>query len=135
MQDRPTARELVEAVAAFLEAEIIPTLSDPRLRYRGLIAANVLGIVSRELAVRDASLVAERQQLARLLGQDIPAGPSPNDDLVADVDRMNREVCRRIRAGEFDSGPEFDAALNFAEGTVIEKLRVNSPRYLARVAT
>ncbi len=48
MSDRPTAAELVNAVHEFLEAEILPTLDDHRLRFRTLVAMNALSIVERE---------------------------------------------------------------------------------------
>lgn len=46
--DRPTAGELAAAVREFLEAEILPTLDDHRLRFRTLVAMNALSIVERE---------------------------------------------------------------------------------------
>jgi hypothetical protein len=48
MSDRPSAGELAAAVREFLEAEILPTLDDHRLRFRTLVAMNALGIVERE---------------------------------------------------------------------------------------
>lgn len=48
MTDRPTAAELAAAVREFLEAELLPTLDDPRLRFRTLVAMNALAIVARE---------------------------------------------------------------------------------------
>ena len=48
MTDRPTAAELATAVREFLEAEILPTLDDHRLRFRTLVAMNALSIVERE---------------------------------------------------------------------------------------
>ncbi len=45
--DRPTAAELSTAVREFLEAEILPTLHDHRLRFRTLVAMNALSIVER----------------------------------------------------------------------------------------
>ena len=50
MTDRPTAAELAEAVREFLEAEILPTIGDHRLRFRTLVAMNALSIVQREAA-------------------------------------------------------------------------------------
>lgn len=47
-QDRPTAAELATAVHEFLEHEILPALSDHRLRFRTLVAMNALSIVARE---------------------------------------------------------------------------------------
>ncbi len=49
MSERPTADELAEAIEEFLADEILPTLDDPRLRFRMLVALNALGIVRREL--------------------------------------------------------------------------------------
>lgn len=46
--DRPNARELAAAVHEFLETEILPTLDDPRMRFRTLVAMNALSIVERE---------------------------------------------------------------------------------------
>jgi hypothetical protein len=46
--DRPNASELATAVREFLEAEILPTLTDHRLRFRTLVAMNALSIVERE---------------------------------------------------------------------------------------
>ncbi|MEO5634509.1 hypothetical protein [Gaiella sp.] len=48
MSNRPTAAELATAVREFLEAEILPTLDDQRLRFRTLVAMNALSIVERE---------------------------------------------------------------------------------------
>src|SRR5690242_15040515 len=109
MQDRPEARELVEAVAAFLEQEVAPGLGDARLRFRALIAANVLGVVGRELAAGEAPLRAEWTRLRALLDPPDPAGsPDPPCDAAAlreAVNALNRALCARIRAGDADRGP------------------------------
>ena len=55
MTERPTAQELTEAIQEFLGSEILPTLSDHRLRFRMLVAMNALGIVYRELAALPAN--------------------------------------------------------------------------------
>jgi hypothetical protein len=49
MPDRPTAAELVEAVAEFLAEEVLPAATDHRLKFRTLVALNALGIAVREL--------------------------------------------------------------------------------------
>ena len=68
--DRPTPAELAEAAREFLEGEILPTLTDHRLRFRALVAINGLGILQRELEM------------------DAPGGPEAED------------LVRRIRAGD-----------------------------------
>ena len=65
MSERPTARELVEAVGEFLGGEILPTVADQRLRFRLLVALNALSIVERELEALPAGDDAEQRELAR----------------------------------------------------------------------
>jgi hypothetical protein len=133
MQDQPDAHELLTAVAAFLEQEILPTLADPRLRFRGLIAANVLAVVARELAAGDAPLRAEWAQLAALLGRPADTPPPGDAELRAAVTALNQELCARIRAGEADAGPWAAAVVAHTEAIVIAKLQIANPRYLERV--
>jgi signal transduction protein with GAF and PtsI domain len=75
VSERPTPDELAEAIAEFLAAEILPTLEDPRLRFRTLVALNALGILQRGLA-------------------ELP----PEDDA------GQRELAARIRAGDVADG-------------------------------
>jgi uncharacterized protein DUF6285 len=75
MSERPTAQELAEAILEFLGSEILPTISDPRLRFRMLVAMNALGIVYRELEALPAEDDAERRALAvRIRAGDVPPG-------------------------------------------------------------
>jgi hypothetical protein len=77
MSDRPTAVELVEAVAEFLSGEVLPAAEDHRLKFRTLVAINALAIASRELAAGDDTSLSHEE--------------------VA-------ELARGIRAGEVDDG-------------------------------
>ncbi|MEN3341231.1 MAG: hypothetical protein V7644_635 [Actinomycetota bacterium] len=75
MSERPTAEELTEAVVEFLGGEILPLLTDQRLRFRTLVALNALGIVRRELAALPAEDDAELRELARRIrAGDVPSG-------------------------------------------------------------
>ena len=138
MQDRPAATELLAAVRQFLREEVAPAHGDPRLRFRALIAANVVGIVERELAGEEARLLAEWERLGALLGADAVSTaeplPATLDELRAAIDTRKRELCARIQAGEADAGPWRREVLAYARWSVEEKLRVSNPRYLARFA-
>ena len=116
MRDRPDAAELAEAVREFLESEVLPILTDHRLRFRALVAVNGLGILERDLRAGSGEDEAERQELQRLLG-------SEEKDLVA----LNRELAQRIRAGEAPPG-----TFAVLQRSVRAKLRVASPRTLER---
>src|SRR4051794_35497635 len=127
MQDRPDARELVEAVAGVLEKEILPPLDDSRLRFCGLIAANVLALVARELAAGEAPLREEWARLGALLARPLDAPPTGDAELRAAVAARNQDLCARIRAGEADAGPWAEAVVAHAEATVIAKLQIANP--------
>ena len=75
MSERPSADELAEALEEFLAAEILPTVTDARLRFRTLVALNALGIVRRELAKLPPEDDDEQRDLAeRIRAGDVPAG-------------------------------------------------------------
>lgn len=71
MADRPTPTELLEAVAEFLEREVLPLMTDHRMKFRTLVALNALGIARRELeAPPAADDAAELLRLVRERGAD-----------------------------------------------------------------
>ena len=89
MSERPTAEELAEAIEEFLAAEILPTLADPRARFRMLVALNALGIVRRELTKLPPEDDAEQRELAaRIRAGDVPPGT---------LERVKRDVAERLR--------------------------------------
>ena len=88
MSERPTAHELTEAIAEFLGGEILPTLTDQRLRFRTLVAMNALGIVYRELAALPPEDDSQQRELARRIRTgDVPPGT---------LRRVKAEVERRL---------------------------------------
>ena len=88
MQDPPSTAELVAAVAEFIRDKAMPQLSG-HTAYHARVAANVLDIVRRELALREPAEDQERARLQALLG-------SRTDDLAA----LNQLLCDRIERGE-----------------------------------
>ena len=128
MQDRPTATELLAAVRSFLQQEVVPAF-EGRRRFHALVAANVLGVVERELAGEERALLGEWRRLAALLGA---RGDEPvRLELLRDgVRALDAELTRRIRAGDADVGPFGEAVRRHLRATVVEKLRVANPRFL-----
>jgi hypothetical protein len=90
VSERPTAAELVEAILEFLAGEILPTVSDQRLRFRTLVAMNALSIVYRELVERlpPEDDAAQRALAARIRAGDVPPGT---------VARVKEDVTTRLR--------------------------------------
>jgi signal transduction protein with GAF and PtsI domain len=75
VSERPTAQELAEAIQEFLGGEILPTLTDHRLRFRMLVAMNALSIIYRELAALPVVDDSEQRELAaKIRGGEVPTG-------------------------------------------------------------
>lgn len=121
MPDRPSAPELADAVREFLEAEVLPSVQDPRLRFRLLVAANALSIAKRDLEMGD-DLLRQEIALLRPLGE-APAPGTPREQALA----LSAALSGRIRRGDVPSGT-LEVLRRIAE----LKLRTASPRYLER---
>lgn len=107
--DAPNGTELLEAVREWIEREVIPG-TEGRLRFHARVAANVLGIVEREIELGPAQGAAHDERLARL-------GVANDAELAA-----------AIRRRDFDDRADELRAL-LAE-TVLDKLAVANPRYV-----
>ena len=131
MNDRPSAVELVAAARMHLEKEVLPALAAPRLRFQTLVAANVLLMVERELALAESQLEAEWERL-NALERSGPARPSSLEARREALAARRRALCERIRRGELDKGEAQRALFQHLRRTVEDKLRVANPRFLAR---
>jgi len=127
VQDRPTARELLEAVRRFLEDDVVAALDGPG-RFHARVAANVLAIVGRELEGEEGLLVAEWTRVATLLGRPADAPPERLAALRAAVAEMTAALCSRIRRGDADASPFREAVRAAVTASVAEKLAVANPR-------
>jgi hypothetical protein len=126
MQDRPNFAELLDAVRHFLEDEVAPSQTDRRARFRTLVTINAITILERELRDEQEIVRDEVKRLVALLGKD-GALPEQPEKLAALVLELNRELAARIRRGD-----EIDGVLEHLRHVGAAKLRVASPRYLAR---
>lgn len=126
MQSRPNPAELAAAVREFLETEIVPVLSDARLKFRTLVAMNALGMLEREVQLEEGFLLEERKDLMALLEVDEPT-PASLEMLNTSVLELNAKLATRIRAGNVPAG-----AFETLKRAAVNKLRVSSPAYLKR---
>jgi hypothetical protein len=130
MHDRPTTLELIAAVRQHLEKELIPTLTDARLRFQTLVAANVLAIAEREGAREEEQLQEEWKWLGDLI--DLPgAAPHRLSELRQRVHEANQRLCQAIRTGDFDEEPDWLLLSRVLRRIVERKLEIANPRYLA----
>ena len=114
MQDAPTPPELLESVAAYLRAEVLPQL-DGATAFGLRVSIGALGLVRRELTRSANEDEAEAARLRALVGEG------------GDLETLTIELARRILAGE----ASLDTA-GLAEhlwATTGAKLAVDQPGY------
>ena len=113
MQDRPTASELLTAVAAVLKDEVLPVL-EGGLQHKVRVAANVCAIIERELRLGPDADRREQEALHTLLGSE------------GTLAELNAELASRLRRGDAMFLARCVEVL--MEATVL-KLAVNKPGY------
>lgn len=114
MMDQPSIRELVDAVRDFLENKALPELKG-HTAFHARVAANALGIVSRQLNRAGAADDAELARLRLLLGRD------------GTLDELNRALCGAIRDGTLDIGS--DEFRRHLDATTRDKIEIDQPNY------
>ena len=114
MLGEPIARQLVEAVARYLEQVAVPAL-EGHAAFHGKVAINVLAIVARELDLGPAAAAAERVRLGDLLGED------------GDLDTLRRRLCAKLTAGE--AGLDTPGLADHLLATVVDRVRIEQPNY------
>jgi hypothetical protein len=128
MQDRPTAIELLEAAAQFVEKEIVPATQGQR-QFQSRVVANVMRVVAREIEIGETLLRSEVDALATLLGQQKPHLHTSGDVLKAAI-KFNEDLSAKIRAGEADHGLFREKVFKVTRQIVEDKLKIANPRYL-----
>lgn len=84
MQYRPTAQEIVDSVAGFLEDQLLPAVRAD-VKHDVRVAAHLLRVVGRELTDGGQTSLQERERLSSLLGR-----------VDADLMSLRLELSRRL---------------------------------------
>jgi hypothetical protein len=108
LHDAPSAVELLDAVGEFLRSDVMAG-TDGRLRFHARVAANVVAMVGRQLAIGPR----QESEYALLLGH---LGMADDDQLAG-----------AIRAGDLDEG--MDEVRAVVAASVAAKLAVAHPGY------
>ncbi len=114
MMDQPSIIEIVDVVRDFLEKRAMPELKG-HTAFHARVAANALGIVSRELKLGPKSMAEEKDRLAQLLGHD------------GTLEALNRELCQRIRDGLV--GLETPGLAEHLTSSTKDKVAIDQPGY------
>ena len=115
MQDRPSAPELLDAMAAKLFGEVREWVPRER-RFQILVLANLCAVIARELRAGDAP---SREDLA--LFNELGVSEA------TDVRDAAADLARAIRAGELDA--DLDEAIMRLREHVARKLEIARPGY------
>jgi hypothetical protein len=124
VQDRPTAPELLDALAAMLFTEVRDWVPRER-RFQILVAANLCAVVARELRAGAEPSVADARLFRGLLGAE-DGDPAP-EEAEAQARDAAGELARRIRAGELDD--ELDRVVSELRDHARRKLEIARPGY------
>lgn len=127
MQDRPTAPELLDALAELLFADVREWVPRER-RFQVLVAANVCAVLARELRAGREPTEADIELFARLASEyEAPGAESTDDELLLEARAGAAELARAIRAGDLDD--ELPAVMGHLRAHVRRKLDVARPGY------
>ena len=117
MQQRPTAAELLADISSLL-TEVVDIVPDA-VRHRVRVAANLSGIVERELRLGPEAAEAERARLASLL--DAPE--------TVDLPSLRAQLVDRLNASEPLTATESEAIYDVLLATVRDDLAISKPGY------
>ena len=116
MQDEPTPEELIKAVADFLRNDIVPAISGHNA-FKLRVSINALELVTRQLALQEASNAAEAARLGQLLGRE------------GSLAELNRALADQIATGKVDL--QTPGLSDHLWQTTLAKLAVDQPNYAA----
>ena len=114
MQDLPPVDDLLAAVAGYLREQASPQLRG-QAAFHARVAANVVEIVRRQLALAPAAEAAEAERLRALLGAQ------------GSLAELNKLLCRRIAGGEMN--PNTPGLVSHLWRVTLDKLAVDQPAY------
>ena len=122
MQDRPTAPELLDAMAATLFEEVREWVPRER-RFQILVLANLCAVIARELRAGEAPDEADVRLFCGLLGEEGGADPRHAAELLS----------QRIRAGDLDD--QLGEVIPALREHVARKLEIARPGYAGGMTT
>jgi hypothetical protein len=114
MLGEPTAAQLAQAVATYLERDALPALSG-RAAFHGRVAVNVLRIIERELQLGPAAAAREREGLQALLRED------------GELATLRAKLSDAIREGRMDS--QTPGLLEHLARAIADRVEIEQPNY------
>ena len=116
MQDKPSAEQLIAAVAEFLRGTVLPAATG-RIAYDVRVAINALELSIREIGEAAGQEAAEHSRLRALVEADGPLAV------------LNRAFCAQLRSGAL--ALDTPGVADHLWQTTLGKLAVDQPNYAA----
>ncbi len=121
MRERPEGAALLSVAAQTLREQVLPVLAEDK-KYLVLMVLKALSLAEGQLSGEDPQLQGERELLEGLLKQ-----TASGDDLRACVEKLERELGRRVRQGTYDHDQAGQLVL---WKLTLQRVRESAPRYL-----
>jgi hypothetical protein len=131
MPRRPDAPTLLDAVARFLQSDVVPHLADKGASFRATIAAHLAATVALDLRTREGRLDAALGRLQALLPDVVPGDARTLPSLSARedaLDRLESALAARLREGA-SSTEERRASMAHVRRSLREELAALNPRF------
>ena len=116
IEEIPSATQLLQSVAAFLDSEVAPALKQSDLKFKLRVATNILAIIEREVATGAAAAAAEVRTLQGLV-----------DSEAGSLAELRGCLAEEIQSGRFDSDL-IPLASQLLPG-VCDRMGIDNPRY------
>lgn len=127
MADRPHGLDLLAIARETLRRDLLPDLAE-EARYTALMIANAMAIAAREAEFGQGPGRDAAERLGRLL--ETKAADLASLNLAS----LNKELIRRIRAGDFQPGTSEHAAVaRHLWECALQQVRISNPKYLERL--
>lgn len=124
MQDFPKPEELLDAVAAYLFAELRPQVPKEE-RFRVLVAANVCAVVAREIRAGTEPDLADVADFRLAIGVEAP--PPSAEEAPAEAREAAAELAALLREGRLDES--LGEAIPILRDVAARKLEIARPGY------
>lgn len=125
MIDRPDQATLLEAVAAYLEKDARPQISDPGVAFRALIAANLCRMVAAEGRAGERFEQESLRVASAILGQTAPVPPAQAERRAL-LARLEADLAAKLKSHELPlNAPTLEALMEL----LATELAIVSPRF------
>ena len=131
MRDHPNGAELLATAQKVMRNKLLPHLP-ANLKHEALMVANAMAIAARQLAAGEKP---NRQELDALLDLLPNSALNSSEDEAQRLQKLNRELGARIRAGAADPGqPGHAETYRHLRRVALQRVLESNPKYVPTAA-